>query len=41
LPALFDAFGLVEGIHLTRDPSLASEAVQRAGEITQRLWVGV
>ena len=41
LPALFDALGLVERFHLARDPSLASEAPQGTGEITQRLWLGV
>src|SRR5689334_16577356 len=40
LPAFFDAFGLVQRFHLARDPSLASEASQGTGEITQRLWGG-
>ena len=41
LPTLLDAFRLVESFHLARDPSLASEATQGAGEITLRLWTGV
>ena len=39
LPALLDALGLVQRFHLARDPSLASEAPQGTGEITQRLWL--
>jgi hypothetical protein len=37
LPALFDAGRFVERFHVARDPSLASEAPQGTGEITQRL----